>query len=163
MSLTGTVDDLLAQLDALVGQLDAELSGLDVPVDAVTGAIDLSGLEPVTGAIDIPTGLGDALGQLRTALDALPLGDLLDGLSTLGVGTQLGTVALNSSFASAAAPATPTSPGSPTSSPTLPNTGSHDYLLLMAALAALMAGVVTRSLGRGVELGLHRVGTRNPR
>ena len=158
VELSGVVDGLVSQLNGLVGQLDGLVPGLDVlgglPLQlATTGP---------ASALPVPSDLGSLLGTLQGVLDTLPTGSALDGLSTAGISAALGTVNLQSSFASAATPATPTTPGSPSTpstpaAPDLPRTGADEFTLLMAALAALAAGAVTVALGRSSELGMLRL------
>lgn len=153
VDLTTMVDGLVAELEALV----ADLLGN-------TGS--LTAAQVNAEAVALPAGLDALVAELVASLDALPLGDTLDGLRTNGLDATVATIGLTSTFAAQQGGA-PIDGGTPTGGPgegssdgsarsgpgftpsgNLPRTGLDVGTGLAAAVAALAAGGVAMALRR---------------
>ncbi len=94
IELTGVVDDLLVDLRALV---EEALATLDLSVlETFESSGDLE-------AFQVDAGLQGLLADLAAQLDALPTGELLDGLRTLGIDLTLGGLRSEALFQTSAA------------------------------------------------------------
>jgi len=85
VDLTGMVDGLVTEVEALVGELIGDTESL-AAAQLMASAVTLS---PEVDAL---------LAELAASLEALPVGDTLDGLSTNGLDATLATVGLSSTF-----------------------------------------------------------------
>lgn len=111
VDLVATTDALVDELAVLVGELDALLLGLDGGI----ASLQVSEDSFQALVLDVPLDLEANLDDLQGTLAALPTGDALGGLRTVGLGAALGTIELESSFtsSSAGAPGSPFAPGTP--------------------------------------------------
>ncbi len=88
----------------------------DVVADA------LAAVEGITGSSDITTTVEDLLSQVEAQLSALPTGDVLAGLKTVGVDMRVGGLTTTSRFRANAVPESPDTPETPeTETPDAPN------------------------------------------
>lgn len=149
ISLKGLVDSLTSQLQQQVQQV---LTGLGITTHVV-GAVHAH-------ALTIPSGLGSLLSTLSTQVSALPTGQALNGLSTIGLDAQLVGVTSQATYQGAAPTgSTPAGTGGTTSAPTgsstpvkqLPFTGGNELELMAAGLLLLVAGAQLLTLRRVTE------------
>ena len=165
MKLSGVVDQLTQSLQQQLQQLLSSLG-------SATGPLSLSG-------ITLPAPLASLVSSLVTEVNALPTGQALQGLSTLGLNATMASVNSAASFATAsslttgtptpaasppaASPPAAVPPGSTVSTPKLPSTGTNAIGTLAAGLLLLVAGYYLLVVSEWRRVGFKPAGRRSAR
>jgi hypothetical protein len=145
MKLSGLVDQLTQSLKTQLQQLLSTLGSATPAVHLRPQALSLVG-------VTLPSSLTTLVSTLLTEVNALPTGQALQGLSTVGLHATTASVTSTASFATASSPVkagpipTATPPGVVPPSgvvsnpPKLPSTGTNAVGTMAAGLLLLVAG-----------------------
>jgi hypothetical protein len=158
MKLSGLIDQLTHNLQQQLQQLLSTL-GSATPAARFMPQLSLAGLT-------LPTSLTSLVGGLLTEVNALPTGQALNGLSTLGLNATMASITSTASFVPSGSPtqAVPTStttppgavptPATPSPNPKLPLTGTNEIGTIAAGFLLLVAGyylLVVSEQRRGIR------------